>query len=62
MSACMCGFWDVGGGGWVGGLMSECMCGVLEGGGVGLMSECFWSRGGGHVSMGMQDLHLDNIK
>ena len=51
-----------GGGGGIG-LMTECMCGVWEGGGAGLMSECIWSRGGGgHVSMGMQNLHLDNKK
>ena len=29
----------------------------LAGGGVGFMSECIWGSWG-HVSMGMQDLHL----
>ena len=46
-----------------GGLMSECMGGVWQGGGgVGSCLSLFGAGGGGHVSMGMQDLHLDNIK
>ena len=72
MSVCMCGFWEgvellsecivwgfLGGGG----LMSECICEVWEGGGgLGSCLSVFGAGGGRHVSMGMQDLHLDNIK
>ena len=69
MSECMCGVWRGGGGI---GLMTECMCAVWEGGLVSCLS--VWvgfgggvsvfgaGAGGGHVPMGMQDLHLDNIK
>ena len=56
MTECMCAVWQGGGGG---GLMSECMGGVW-GGGVSVFG--VGAGGGGHVSMGMQDLHLDNIK